>query len=153
MPKKLKLPIILIVTSAILYYIHFTIFKDFHHIALYFVEDLAFIPIEVIFVSLIIHKAIEDQEKEKIREKTNVLISVFFSEAGNSLLKALISSDDEIHRLKSIISENVHFSPKEIRLMKEGLSNHSYKLDLDGDDLCVIEDMMVSHKSFILNLI
>jgi hypothetical protein len=151
--KKLKLPILLVITSVILYYLHFKIFDDFHHIALYFLEDLAFIPIEVIFVSLIIHKAIEDQEKEKIREKTNVLVSVFFSEAGNSLLKALISSDDEIHNLKTIIEDNVHFSPKELKLMKGGLSKHAYKLNLDANDLCDIKVIMASHKNFILTLI
>ncbi|SHJ25244.1 hypothetical protein SAMN02745751_02093 [Dethiosulfatibacter aminovorans DSM 17477] len=150
---KLKLPIVLLLASSILYAIHYQLFHDFHHVAFYLMEDLAFIPIEVIFVSLIIHKAIEDQEREKIREKTNVLVSVFFSEAGNGLLKELISSDDEIHSLKSIIEENVHFSPKELKVMRDGLNNHSYKLNLDSDDLCSIKDMIASHKGFILNLI
>lgn len=151
--KKLKLPILLVITSVILYYLHFKIFNDFHHIALYFLEDLAFIPIEVIFVSLIIHKAIEDQEKEKIREKTNVLISVFFSEVGNDLLKTFISSDKEIYKLKSIIEDNVHFSPAELKLMKNGLDKHEYNLNLDTNDLSDIKDIITLQKPFILNLI
>jgi hypothetical protein len=45
------LGIFLILLSAILYLIHFAIFRDAHHIFLYLIGDIAFVPIEVLLVT------------------------------------------------------------------------------------------------------
>jgi hypothetical protein len=45
----------LIALSALLYLIHYEIFKDAHHIFIYMIGDIAFLPIEVLLVTLIIH--------------------------------------------------------------------------------------------------
>ncbi len=57
--------IFLIALSAILYVIHYSLFHDLHHIGIYGVGDLAFLPIEVLLVVLIVDWAISAQEKEK----------------------------------------------------------------------------------------
>ncbi len=59
---------ILLVMSAASYFIHFFIFNDAHHLLLFGLEDFAFVPIEVIFVSIILHRVISSNEKRKIQE-------------------------------------------------------------------------------------
>ena len=76
-----------IALSAILYYSHFLIFKDSHHIFLYLLGDIAFLPIEVLLVSVIFHKVIEDKDKKERLKKVNMVLSVFFSEAGVELIE------------------------------------------------------------------
>ena len=44
---QIVLALALIATSVILYFIHFAIFGDPHHIFIYMVGDIAFVPIEV----------------------------------------------------------------------------------------------------------
>jgi hypothetical protein len=46
----------LILLSALWYFIHYLIFHDTHHIFIYMIGDIAFIPIEVLLVTLIIHQ-------------------------------------------------------------------------------------------------
>ncbi len=53
----------LILLSAILYSIHYAIFKDAHYIYLYLLGDIAFLPIEVLLVTLIIQQLLSQREK------------------------------------------------------------------------------------------
>jgi len=58
------LGIFLILSSSILYLIHFTIFRDAHHIFLYLIGDIAFVPIEVLLVTLVLHHLLSVRVKE-----------------------------------------------------------------------------------------
>lgn len=69
--------------SALLYGVHFLIFHDWHHIAIYFVGDVAFVPVEVLLVTLIIHRLLERHEKSARLRKMRMAIGTFFSEIGN----------------------------------------------------------------------
>jgi hypothetical protein len=42
----------LVALSTLFYFIHFLIFRDAHHIFIYMVGDIAFVPVEVLLVSL-----------------------------------------------------------------------------------------------------
>ena len=52
----------LVVLSAVIYTIHYFIFREPHHIFIYMVGDIAFVPIEVLMVTLIIHRVLTDSE-------------------------------------------------------------------------------------------
>jgi len=58
-----------IVLSTILYLIHYTIFRDSHHIFLYLIGDIAFLPIEVLLVTLIIDQLLSAREKRALLKK------------------------------------------------------------------------------------
>ena len=84
-----KLAVVLIALSILMYALHFALFHDFHHIFIYFVGDVAFIPIEVLMVTLIIHRLLEQRDRKQKLEKLNIVIGAFFSEVGTKLLMHL----------------------------------------------------------------
>ncbi|MBN2713189.1 MAG: hypothetical protein JXR97_12280 [Planctomycetes bacterium] len=86
---KLKFGLLLILASAAIYSVHFLIFKDAHHIMLYLVGDIAFVPIEVLLVTLILHELLESRERRSKLLKMNMAIGVFFSEMGSELIRRL----------------------------------------------------------------
>lgn len=53
----------LVTLSVITYLAHYAIFRDSHHIFIYLVGDIAFLPIEVLLVTLIIHRLLTEREK------------------------------------------------------------------------------------------
>jgi hypothetical protein len=59
----------LVVLSAVVYLIHYLIFRDAHHIFIFLVEDIAFVFIEVLLVTLIIHELLSQREKRARIEK------------------------------------------------------------------------------------
>jgi hypothetical protein len=52
----------LLVLSIFFYLIHYAIFRDPHHIFIYLVGDIAFVFVEVLLVSLIIHQLLNMRE-------------------------------------------------------------------------------------------
>jgi hypothetical protein len=54
----------LIALSVALYALHLAIFQDPHHIWIYLLGDLAFLPIEVLLVTLILHQLLEMRDRK-----------------------------------------------------------------------------------------
>ena len=53
--QRVLLGLLLILLSVFFYSLHFVIFRDSHHIFIYLLGDIAFVFIEVLLVTLIIH--------------------------------------------------------------------------------------------------
>ena len=52
-------------------------------------------------VTLIIHQLLEKREKKHLMEKLNMLIGVFFSEMGNTLLADFSDLDENLDKIKN----------------------------------------------------
>ena len=85
----LTLSFLLVATSTAIYVGHFFIFRDVHHIFIYLLGDIAFVPLEVLLVTIIIHKLLQRRETRSRLEKINMVIGVFFMEIGSELLTLL----------------------------------------------------------------
>jgi len=94
------LGVLLLILSAIFYIIHYLIFRDLHHIVVYLIGDIAFVFIEVLLVTLIIHKLLSEKEMRVKLEKLNMVIGVFFSEVGTHLLVTLSNADPNLNKIK-----------------------------------------------------
>lgn len=70
MKKKTKETILigagLVILSLVLHYIHILLFKDVHHTLIFLVADIAFIPMEVFFTTIVIDRMLEKREKEHL---------------------------------------------------------------------------------------
>ena len=62
---QVQLGIGLILLSLSSYIIHYLIFRDPHHIFIYLLGDIAFAFFEVLLVTLIIHRLLEEREKKE----------------------------------------------------------------------------------------
>jgi hypothetical protein len=76
---KVALGVSLIVVSGILYSIHYLIFGDARHVFMYLLDDLAFLPIEVFFVTIVVSQILTVREKRTMLKKLNMVIGAFFS--------------------------------------------------------------------------
>ena len=96
---RLKFSVLLILSSVLLYCFHYFVFRDAHHIFIYLVGELAFIPIEVLLVSLVIDRVIKEREREGLIEKLNLIIGVYFNEVGTTILKYCTSIDSKVDEI------------------------------------------------------
>ena len=79
------LAIVFIALSVIIYFIHYLVFQDAHHIFIFMLGDLAFLPLEVLLVSVIIEHILNRREKQDKLQKLNMVIGTFFSESNDVL--------------------------------------------------------------------
>src|SRR4030042_495346 len=91
---------VFLLSSGLLYLGHYLIFRDAHHIFIYLIGDLAFLPIEVFLVVIVIERILNHREKQAQFQKLNMVIGAFFSEVGNQLLGALLQYIDDRDSVK-----------------------------------------------------
>jgi hypothetical protein len=142
---------VLAISSMILYIIHYLLFNDIHHISIFALSDLAFVPIEVIFVSLILHRVLSSNEKKKKSLKLYMVIEVFFSGMGFEILHILAGSDQNIEEVQDdfIVGEKKWNK----KAFKKRLRSYEPDLALTGDELSDLLDLLEKEKSDIQRMI
>jgi hypothetical protein len=139
--------------SALLYYIHYLIYRDAHHIFIYLLGDVAYLPIEVLLVVVVLERLLARREKQAILQKMNMVIGAFFSEIGNHLLADLIrhfDNRDDICRHMNIASGWTTADFKRA----DAFAYH-LKIDLDASkvDLVELKRFLGDKRSFLLTLL
>ncbi len=84
------LAVILIAISALVYFVHYLIFRDVHHIFIYLVGDLAFLPLEVFLVVIVIERVLARREKQAIMQKLNMEVGAFLARWEPSYFKGVL---------------------------------------------------------------
>ncbi len=82
--------VVLVAMSVVLYAGNILVFHRNEDTFYYMWIDLAFIPLEVLIVGVIVERIISRREKGAIAQKLNMVIGAFFSELGTPLLAKLL---------------------------------------------------------------
>lgn len=151
--EQITLAILLLVASTLLYLLNYAIFKDAHHIFMFLTEDLAFIPIEVLVVTLIIDRLLENREKEHRIDKLNILIGLFFDEFGNELLKEFVTYDNNIEGIRGRFILNNNVKNDKYKDIKKLAKSYDYKIEKNKINLEKIEGILVSKKDELIKLL
>jgi hypothetical protein len=136
-----------------LYTVHYLLFHDIHHIFLYFVGDIAFIPIQVLVITLIIDQMLESREKQQRMEKLNMVIGTFFSTTGTPLLAHLIRADPSIDTLRQRLVVRDSWRQSDFAAMKEVMQEYSCAVEIEQIDLDAARDFLLKNEEFMLMLV
>lgn len=143
----------LLAVSAATYVVHYWLFEDLHHILIFFVEDIAFIPIEVLLVTLVIHRLIESRAASERREKLGMLIGAFFSTVGIDLLALLARADPGLDEVHAGIRREQDWTPADLPELRGLLGNRLFHVDPRSVDLPGIGEFLRSRQDFLLRLL
>lgn len=150
---QISLSVLLVLLSAVLYLCHFMIFNDAHHIFIYMIGDIAFVPIEVLLVTVIIHQLLDIREKQILLKKMNMVIGTFFSEVGTDLLKVMSTSDKACDRLKKTLIVKTDCHEKQFNQKVQAVKAHEPEIDIQRKDLIGLRDFLKKHRSFLMRLL
>ncbi|MBN1898550.1 MAG: hypothetical protein JW827_07205 [Spirochaetes bacterium] len=147
------LALFLISLSALSYLAHFLLFKDLHHILIYLVGDIAFVPVEVLLVTLIIHRLLSEREKRSRLEKLNMVIGTYFSETGTPLLFHIARFDKQRDELGKKLVINKDWTKNNFITIKETIRNHPHELAAKKSGLVNIRKFLMGKRDFLLRLL
>ena len=150
---KLFLGFLLLAFSAIGYTLHFLIFRDPHHIFIFLVGDIAFVFVEVLLVTLILHQLLEMREKRALLYKLNMVIGAFFSEVGTRLMDRFIGFDANFERVRKNLIVAEDWSEKDFQRTKESLKSYEHKINCQQGDLAGLHKFLVERRPFLLRLL
>ena len=147
------LGLLLISLSALFYLIHYVLFRDSHHIFIYLLGDIAFVPIEVLLVTLIIHRVLSVREKRSMLEKLNMVIGVCFSEVGTELLWRFAGFDTHSDRIRKTLTVTNDWSMQEFSSAGRRIKDFDYTIECQRGDLVDLRCFLAEKRSFLLRLL
>jgi len=144
--------VVLLVLTAGLYLIHYAIFRDAHHIYIYMVGDLAFLPLEVLLVALIIDRVLDWREKRVMLSKMNMVVGVFFSEMGTRLLGELLPGFDRSQMISGLGVKH-DWSADDFRRATDFADNLKPQADCRAINLEALKGLLSRERDLLLRLL
>ncbi|PKG33952.1 hypothetical protein [Methanoregula sp.] len=144
----------LVTVTLLLMTIHYLVFHDLHHLGIFFVGDLVFIPVEVLCVTLIIDQLLESREKQQRMEKLNMVIGIFFSRVGTPLLSRLSKADPCTTPLqKELEISPADWTADRFREARASLDGWNCRVDPAGVDRESLRSFLNGNEDFLLRII
>ncbi len=152
-PWEVGLGIVLVLTSFVLHLLHYFIFRDWHHVFIYLLGDIAFLPVEVLFVVLIIERLLSRREKSLQMEKLNMVINSFFSQTGSRLLKMLVAFDTGLAQRQTQLNVQSAWTMKDFRQALYYVQKTTFVLDSHRADIEKLHCFLQKEKDFLVRLL
>lgn len=150
---QVTLGLALVALSVLVYYVHYLIFRDAHHIFIYLVGDVAFVFIEVLMVTMIIHSLLGMREKRAMLKKLNMVIGIFFSEVGTMLLMEFSDIDPDAGRIREELKAAGGWSDKDFAAVSKRLKGYDYKVRPERPDVERLAAFLAGKRNFLLRLL
>lgn len=151
--KKHYILILLSLLSVLLYLADYFFIGSARDIAAGFLGNLAFLPVYVILVTVMIEKIMREHERQAIMSKLNMVIGVFFSEVGNRLLKELSNYVVMCANLRRELQVDGHWKEGDFQKALAFLKANDPRIDCSGCDKQQLKDFLVSKRGFLVGLL
>lgn len=143
----------LVAASAALYLVHYALFRDAHHIFIYLLGDIAFVPVSVLLVTLVLDRVLESKQKDQRFHKLNMVLGAFFSEVGNPLLLHFRAFHEKNSMLFQKLKAKPGWTSKDFTSARNSLDTSDLTIKIDGAVLSSVKDFLVQKRSFLLALL
>jgi len=143
---------LLLLVSLVLYLADYALYPRAEEIGFNFMSNVAFLPVYVLFVTLMIERVLKEREREAMIKKLNMVIGIFFSEVGAPLLKDLHAFYPDGEELSGKLGVTVRWREEEYRLAREFLQGHDIRLDSRLGDLAALKTFLAEKKRVMLSL-
>lgn len=150
---RIKLGGALLAASIALFGVHYLIFRDSYHLAIYTLHDVAFLPVEVLIVTMILHELLERQARSERLHKLHVVIGAFFSEVGAALLHQLAAFDTADAALRNPFLVRGDWDAKRFAAARAAAAAAPFAVDAARGDLAPLRDLLLQKRDFLLRLL
>lgn len=150
--KKLML-LVLVSVSVLLYGFDYVLLGSFKELSIWFLGNLAFLPVYVIIVTLMIERVLKEREHQAVMRKLNMVIGVFFSEVGNRLLRELSAYVVSCDNLKTHLMVNGAWKETEFSTALEYLRKNDLKIESSHCEKLGLKRFLVEKRGFLVSLL
>jgi hypothetical protein len=145
--------LLLVFLSFLFYLLNYAIFKNAHDIFFYLIDDIAFVFIQVLLVTVIIEYLLASREKSNLLQKLNMVIGAFFSEVGTDLLKSFTPFDTSSDMINKHLMISAEWSPQHFKKAKVLLSKRDSDIDCATGNLEDLQKFLADKRGFLLRLL
>lgn len=144
------LGLVLVIASFTIYALQIVLFNSARDTIFYFLQDTAFVPLQVIIVTLILDNILSKREKQERLRKINIVISAFYSEIGTPLLSILSCFSIDISRLKKMLEIKGDWVNADFKSSARSLQGCDFIIESNVNDLILLNDYLLNKRSYII---
>jgi hypothetical protein len=149
----LWLTLLLVLVSAGFYALQLAVFHDPRDTFFYMLQDLAFVPIQVLLVTLILNDLMARRERKQLLQKMNMVIGSFFSEMGADLITALAAYDKGFAALRQVIKLDSTWKNDTFKDAQTKVKALHHEIDARQEDLSGLKSLLREKRGFVLGLL
>jgi hypothetical protein len=150
---QIVLGLALLAASVLGYLLQALIFRDTRDMLSNLLQNLAFVPVQVLLVTLILQKLLSDREKQELLKKLNMIIGAFFSEVGITLLQHCSAFDPRAEEMCQDLRVTGNWSAADFRQVQQRLRSAERKIEVPRGDLETLRALLVSRRDFLVRLL
>lgn len=149
---EIKLSIILILLTVAIYGLKILAIGDSgeSNTLTYIFNALGFLPLNVLFVTLIINGLLSVRDKRKRIENMKPVLGTFFSEFGSELLKSFVACDTDSKKIREIMSVCAKRDKAEFAKAQKALDSMCPVTKPSIEDLIKIKTVLSKNHDFML---
>jgi hypothetical protein len=145
--------IFLILLSVISYSLQIYIFHHESDTYFYLLQDISFVPIQVLIVTFFIDRLLKKQQRINVLKRVNVAIGIFFNELGNELLKHLFELTDNKEELKNKLEISSSWKINDFNRTEKWIAGNPVSIHVTPENVALLKDFFDRKRLFILNLL
>lgn len=145
--------LILILLSVIVYAVQIIVFDSPRDTGFYILQDLAFLPIQIAIVTIVLGKYLKNREKAERLKKINVAISAFFSEAGTDILMILTSFSKNCDDIRAKLNVRIDWTDSVFIKTVKYLEKADIQIECNAMKLGSLKALMKSKRNFLIRII
>lgn len=143
---------VMLLGSLVLYLIDYFLFPRAEEIGFSFMSNVAFLPVYVLFVTLMIERVLREREREAMMKKLNMVIGIFFSEVGSRLLHDFLAFFPDGEELSHRLRPTVRWCDGDYLAARDFLKGQDISLDARIGDLAGLKQFLAGKKGVMLSL-
>jgi hypothetical protein len=139
--------------SVVFYAVQIAIYRTARDTFFYLLQDLAFLPLTVLIVGLIIERLISLRDKRSLEHKLNMVIGAFFSELGTPLLAELLPAMCSAPEIKEQLHLKASWKKEDFSRALQFARTLQCDVDLGRIDRDALKAHLVEQRHFVLRLL
>lgn len=145
--------LLLVAFSTALYIFQLIIFHSPRDTAFYILQDIAFLPLQVAIVTVVLGRFLKNREKTARLGKINMVINAFFSEAGTEILMKLTEFGKNYEELRPNLDVQVSWNDKLFSKTIRYLDNVDLIVECNAENLESLKALLQNKRDFLIRMI
>ena len=150
---QISLGLLLILLSLILYLVHYAVYEDIHYLCKLSMTSFAFLPISVLFVTLILNQLMGVRERKLRLGKLNMVAGAFFTEVGTKLLNQFAEIDANQDKIRADLIVNDDWSEQDFFNINKHVKRYRSGVDIEKVQLEDLRGYLLQKNNFLLRLL
>lgn len=150
---QIQASLILLLASACVYGLQIILFDNTRDTFFYLLQDVAFIPIQVLLVTLVINRVLNEREKKTLLNKLNMVIGVFYSSVGTEVIGYLLRFDTRSDEMRRELRVQGSWTAADFAAAAAKIQAQEFALDIRQGDLGGMRDFLMTQRDFLIRLL